>query len=131
MNWNVITDAKCCQGNIRRIVLADKLAAKIGDSVSFTIPTGAIGPKDKLKLFVGFNYTCPNELKVSVNGTACYDADFGMDSYKLLQDPTTLAYTIATYSLTLDNADPAEQTVTISGNPLGEITYLELKVVSL
>ncbi len=131
MNWNVITDAKCCQGGIRRIVLTDKIAEKIGEGVSFKIPTGAIGPKDQLKLFVGFNYTCPNDLKVSVNGTVCSDADFGMDSYKLLQDPTTLAYTIATYKLTLENADPAEQTVTVSGNPAGVITYLELKIQTL
>lgn len=128
LNWKVITDEKCCQGGIRRIVQTEKLYAKIGDGISFPIPTGTIAPNTRVKLFVGINHTCPNELKVSLNETPCCDADFGMDSYLLLNDPTTLAYTIAAYSLTLDAPKADTQTVHISGNPNGIITYLELKI---
>ena len=127
LTWNVVTDEKCTQGGIRRIVLADKLNAKIGEGLTFSIPTGAIPAGTRVKLFVGFRHTCPHELQVQLNGQLCHDADFGMDSYLLLNDPTTTAYNIATYSLTLDAAAD-DAIVAISGNPAGIITYLELKI---
>lgn len=128
MNFKTITNELCCQGGIRRVVLDEKISVKIGDGVSFTIPTGAIAANAKLKLFVGQEHTCPDELNVTLNGNACTDADFGMDSYLYLNDPAYKYYTIATYTTTAANTGAEEQVVTISGNPAGIIKYLELKI---
>ena len=126
MNFKTITNELCCQGGIRRVVLDEKIAVKIGEGVTFSIPTGVIAPDARLKLFVGFAHTCPNELHVALNGKACTDADFGMDAYLYLHDPAYKYYTIGTYAATPGTEDA--QVLTVSGNPAGIINYLELKI---
>ena len=128
LTWKIVTDELTTQGGIRRVVLNEKIAMKIGEGVSFSIPTGAIAADAKLKLFVGQEHTCPMELNVTLNGNPCKDADFGMDSYLYLNDPAYKYYTIATYTTTAANAGADAQVVTISGNPAGIIKYLELKI---
>lgn len=125
MNWKTVADEKCCQGGICRIVLNETIRTKIGEGLAFTIPTGSVTPGTRVKLFVGFEHTCPMEMNVSINGAVCYSPDFGMDSYAFLHDPTLKPHTIAAYVATVDGADPS---VTITGNPLGFINYLELKI---
>ena len=119
MNFKTITNEMCCQGGIRRVVLDEKISVKIGEGVSFSIPTGAIAPGAKLKLFIGQEHTCPNELKVTLNGNACSNADFGMDSYLYLNDPAYKYYTVATYTTTAVNPGADAQVVTVAGNPDG------------
>lgn len=128
MNFKTITDELCCQGGVRRVVLTEKIAEKIGEGVSFSIPTGAIADGARLKLFVGFERACPRDLAVALNGNPCSNADFGMDAYCYLKDPALKPYTYATYSTTALNAGADCQTVTVTGNPAGIITYLELKI---
>lgn len=125
MNWKTVTDEKCCQGGIRRVVLDETIRTKIGEGLTYTIPTGSVTPGTRLKLFVGFEHTCPMELSVSVNGKECAYADFGNESYAYHHDPTLKPHTIAAYCAAADGADP---TVSITGNPLGFINYLELKI---
>ena len=126
MNFKTVTNELCCQGGIRRVVLEEMISVKIGEGVSFSIPTGVLAPDAKLKLFIAQEHTCPNELHVSLNGKACVDADFGMDAYLYLNDPAYKYYTIATYLTTPGTEDA--QVVTITGNPDGIIKHLELKI---
>lgn len=125
LTWKTVTDEKCCQGGYRRVVLNETIREKIDEGLTFTIPTGSVTPGTRVKLFVGIEHTCPMELKVALNGNACHDADFGMDSYAFLNDPSLKPHAIATYTTTAEGNDPV---VTISGNPNGFITYLELKI---
>ena len=131
LTWKVITNELCTQNGIRRIVVDQPLRAKVGEGISFSIPSGAVGPNDRLKLFVGFEHTCPAELEVAFNGQPLKYADFGNESYAYLHDPTLKPHTIGAYWACPKCAAADTQTVTITGNPDGFIWYLELKVVPL
>ncbi len=127
LTWKTVTGELSCQDGIRRVILTEKISEKIGEGLTFAIPTGAIAPTATVKLFVAFEHTCPNELHVTLNGKACVDADFGMDAYLYLNDPAYKYYTIATYTTTPGAEN--EQIVNITGNPAGIIKHLELKIV--
>lgn len=131
LTWKVVTDELCTQNGVRRIVPGEPLRAKIGEGLTFSIPSGAIGPNDRLKVFVGFENTCPKDLEVAFNGTPLKYADFGNDSYVYLHDPTLKPHTIGAYWACPKCVTGETQTITITGEPSSFIWYVELKVIAL
>lgn len=141
--WQVAGDPdRCCKG-VRRHVLTEEaggfqdikerwcpLPKRIGDGITFTVPTGKIGANDRLTLFVGIENTCPKDISLRVSGKECAYRDFGTDSNLCIHNPTVKPHAVAAYGLTLEDADPLYQTVTISGDPDGIVTYIELKIES-
>ena len=141
--WRVSGDVEKCRKGVRRHVLTEEapgfqdiyprwmpLPVKIGEGISFPVPTGAIDARDRLTLFVGIENTCPKDISVRVNGKVCAYCDFGADSNLCIHNPTVKPHTIAAYRLALEDADPLYQTVTVTGDPDGIITYIELKIES-
>ena len=139
--WKVAGNVQNCRKGVRRHVLTEEaggfhdikarwcpLPAKIGEGVSFSVATGEIDATDRITLFVGIENTCPKDISVRVNGKECAYADFGADSNLCIHNPTVRPHTIAAYRFTLENADPLSQTVAITGDPDGKITYIELKI---
>ena len=141
--WKVAGDVTACRKGVRRHVVTEDsmgfadifprwhpLPATIGDGLSLSVATGPIEKTDKLTLFVGFENTHPEALSVAVNGTVCTDPVPGADANLVRHNATVSPHTIAAYPLNLEQADPIAQIVTVTGDPEGCITYIELKVES-
>ena len=141
--WQVAGDVEKCRKGIRRHVLTEEsggfhdikerwcpLPVKIGEGVRFSVPTGPLKSTDKVRLFVGIQNTCPGDLTVTLNGNICPYSDFGMDANLCIHNPTVKPHTVLAYTASPQDASPIAQTVSISGNPDGIITYIEIKIES-
>ena len=139
--WAVSGDADTCRKGIRRHILTEEslgfsdikprwcpLPAQVGEELTLSVPTGPISKKAKLTLYLGIQHTCPSELTVRVNGSACHYADFGQGSDLVMKNPTIPPHTVIAYQVDRSDFDPLKQTVTITGDPIAKIFYLELKI---